>query len=595
MLDVMKHRGPDGEGFHFDELAALGHTRLSIIDVELGAQPMSNESGTLSIVYNGEVYNYVELRKALEEKGHSFRTRSDTEVILRSYEEYGDECVNDFNGMFAFAIWDQSRGRLFAARDRLGIKPFYYTVKDGTFVFASEIKALLRVPLLSAEPDKASIAEYMVRSYVTGEGTFVSRVKKLPPGHVLSFAEGAARKRQYWEVKLGDEKDKGEKHYVEKLSSLISDSVRLRLRSDVPVGAYLSGGIDSSTVVATASRELGGPLMTFSGAFAEGPQYDERKYIDLVVRAYKTEHHEIVPVEDEFFQKLPWLVWYLDEPVVGAGVFPQYVVSRMAAENVKVVLGGQGGDELFAGYSKYYVPYFLARFRDCARLKFYSGAPGSLIPDFMKFVVNRGGTDIPLFFRRLHAPAPASVLSPELNRYAAELPPRAVPSGLSGFEQILYSDLKEYLQGLLHVEDRASMAASIESRVPLLDHRIVELATSTPYKYKMRNGLAKHLLREAARDRVPARILERRDKMGFPTPVDVWFGRRTSAVLRFLESVDVRKRGLLNPVRAAKLVSEHALGKRDNSLLIWRMLNIEIWFALFIEGKSIESIERFSK
>jgi len=592
MVDSLKHRGPDGEGFHFDESIALGHTRLSIIDVECGGQPMSTEDGSLTIVLNGEVYNYVELRTALEEKGHKFRTRSDTEVVLHCYQEHGEKCLDSFNGMFALAIWDRQRKTLFLARDRLGVKPLYYFEKDGGLAFASETKALLETSLLAPAPEAASVAEYMVRSYVTGERTFLAGVKRLMPGYCLTFRDGSAVTRKWWDVEPGRDGDAGEKQYVERLASLVSDSVRLRLRSDVPVGAYLSGGIDSSTIVSTACRTLGRGLQTFSGAFGEGPQYDERRYIKLVTEACRTEHHEIVPTGEEFFDKLPLLVWYLDEPVVGSGVFPQYAVSRMAAEHVKVVLGGQGGDELFAGYPRYYRPYFIARLEDCARFRFGRGAPATLAADFLRFVANRGRTDVPLFLKRLSAPAAAELLSPELARLARQVPPRPAPAGLNGFERLLYTDLKEYLQGLLTVEDRASMAASLESRVPLLDYRIVELATSIPYKYKMRRGLTKYLLRQVAKDRIPSEILSRTDKMGFPTPVDVWFRTRASGVAKFFQSEEVRKRGILNSEAAARIVSEHASGARDNSALIWRMLNVELWHSIFVEGRRPADVPR---
>ena len=594
MVDALRHRGPDGEGFHFDESVALGHARLSIIDVECGGQPMSTDDGNLTIVLNGEVYNYVELRRALEDKGHRFRTRSDTEVVLHSYQEYGEQCLNSFNGMFAFAIWDRQRKTLFAARDRLGVKPFYYFEKDGGLVFASETKALLATSLLTPVPEAASVAEYMVRSYVTGEGTFLSGVKKLMPGHLLTLCDGRVTTRKWWDVEPGWGGDAGEKRYVEELASLVSDSVRLRLRSDVPVGAYLSGGIDSSAIVSTACRTLGHGLKTFSGAFGEGAQYDERRYIKLVTQACHTEHHEVVPTGEEFFDKLPLLVWYLDEPVVGSGVFPQYAVSLMAKKHVKVVLGGQGGDELFAGYPRYYRPYFLARLRDCALFKFDRGAPATLAADFLAFVVNRGRTDVPLFLKRLSAPEPADVLSPELGRLARQLPRRAAPARLNGFEKLLYADLKEYLQGLLHVEDRASMAASLESRVPLLDYRIVELASSVPYKYMMRRGLTKYLLRQAAKDRIPAEILARTDKMGFPTPVDVWFRARGPAIVKYFESAEVKHRGILSSEAAVRIVTEHARGARDNSALIWRMLNVELWFSIFVEGTAPAEIPRIA-
>lgn len=594
MVHVMKHRGPDDEGFYLDEFVALGHARLSIIDVECGGQPMPNEDKSVWIVLNGEIYNYIELRDELTAKGHVFNTRSDTEVVLHSYEEYGEACVKNFNGMFAFAIWDKRNRRLFLARDRVGIKPLYYTQQRGQFLFASEIKGLLENQICRRQADMASVAEYMVRSYVTGERTFLSDVKKLEPGTTLVYEHGSVRKSKYWDVSFGEE-DRGEEYYVEKLAWLISDSVRLQLRSDVPLGAYLSGGIDSSTVVCAASKLLSQPVKTFSGAFAEGPRYDERKYIGIVTDACKTDHHEVVPTMDEFFEKLPLLIWFLDEPVVGAGVFPQYAVSALASKHVKVVLGGQGGDELFAGYTKYYRPYFTERISDLARLRFDQSWPSTIIPDFFMFLKNRGSTDIPAFFRRLSMPSPLSVLTPGMRSLATELPTVATPEGLGRLDLMLYFDLKEYLQGLLHVEDRASMAASIESRVPILDHRIVELAATVPYKYKMRHGLTKYLLRKAARGGVPDVILSRRDKMGFPTPIDVWFSRRGRAVLNFLDSPEVRERGILDRQRAIDVVSDYVRGKSNNSFLIWKMINIELWFSLFIEGKRVQEMASFEE
>jgi len=594
MVHVMKHRGPDDEGFYLDEFVALGHARLSIIDVECGGQPMPNEDKSVWIVLNGEIYNYIELRDELTAKGHVFSTRSDTEVVLHSYEEYGEACVKGFNGMFAFAIWDKRNRKLFLARDRVGIKPLYYTQQRGQFLFASEIKGLLENQMCRRQADMASVAEYMVRSYVTGERTFLSDVKKLEPGTTLVYEHGSARKSKYWDVSFGEE-DRGEEYYVEKLAWLISDSVRLQLRSDVPLGAYLSGGIDSSTVVCAASKLLSRPVKTFSGAFAEGPRYDERKYIGIVRDVCRTDHHEVIPTMDEFFEKLPLLIWFLDEPVVGAGVFPQYAVSALASKHVKVVLGGQGGDELFAGYTKYYRPYFTERISDLARLRFDQSSPSTIIPDFFMFLRNRGSTDIPAFFRRLSMPSALSVLTPSMRSLATELPSFATPEGLGGLDLMLYFDLKEYLQGLLHVEDRASMAASIESRVPILDHRIVELAASVPYKYKMRHGLTKYLLRQAARGSVPDVILSRRDKMGFPTPIDVWFSRRGRTVLSFLGSPEVKARGILDRKRAIEVVSDHVRGKSNNSFLIWKMINIELWFSLFIEGKGVHETGSFEE
>jgi len=593
MVSAIRHRGPDDKGFYQDEFITLGHSRLSIIDVEHGGQPMPNEEKSMWVMLNGEIYNYIELRQELVAKGHVFSTKSDTEVVLHSYEEHGEGCVNYLNGMFAFAIWDKPRRKLLLARDRVGIKPLYYTQQRGQFLFASEIKALLENSACARRPDMTSVAEYMVRSYVTGDRTFLSDVRKLEPGHVLVLQDGQIRKSKYWDVTFVEE-DKGEKYYVEKLAWLISDAVRLQLRSDVPLGAYLSGGIDSSTVVCAATKLLSRPVETFSGAFAEGARYDERKYIAVVNEACKTIHHEVIPTMEEFFEKLPLLIWFLDEPVVGAGVFPQYAVSALAGKHVKVVLGGQGGDELFAGYTKYYRPYFSERLADFARLRLDRSSPATIIPDFLAFTRNRGATDIPAFFRRLSAPSPQSVLSGAMRHTAEGLPSPSLPAGLGSLELMLYFDLKEYLQGLLQVEDRASMAASIESRVPILDHRIVELAASIPYKYKMRHGLTKYLLREAAKGSVPEIILSRRDKMGFPTPIDVWFSRSGRAILRFFDSPEVERRGILDRKRVVEVVTDHVRGKRDNSFLIWKMINVELWFSMFIEGKKARDVGVFS-
>ncbi|MFH0778733.1 MAG: asparagine synthase (glutamine-hydrolyzing) [Candidatus Eisenbacteria bacterium] len=594
MVRVMRHRGPDEEGFHFDGTVALGSARLSIIDVEHGSQPMSNEDGSVWIVYNGEVYNYVELTQELSARGHVFRTKSDTEAVIHSYEEYGDACVERFNGMFAFVLWDKARERLVLVRDRLGIKPLYYAYDKGVLVFGSEIKVLLESGLVRREVDMGAVAEYMLRSYVTGERTFLKSVSKLLPGHRLILERGSLRRVRYWDAEFGETEDRGEKYYVDKLSWLISDSVRLRLRSDVPLGAHLSGGIDSSTVVCTASRLLPHQLKTFSGAFLEGPRYDERRYIRVVTSACGTEHHEVIPTMEEFFESLPGLVWFLDEPVVGAGVFPQYAVSVLARNHVKVVLGGQGGDELFAGYTKYYRPYFTDRALDAARLHFGAASPGTLLSDFLLFLLRRGGTDIPAFFRRLSAPSPRELFSSSLEEAARDVAPLPGAEGRNKFERMLYADTKEYLQGLLHVEDRTSMAASIESRVPILDYRIVELAASIPYKHKMRAGRTKHVLRQAMKGVVPEVVLSRTDKMGFPTPIDIWFSRRRRSILSFLDSPQVRRRGVFHPDRALEMVRRHAGGSRDNSLLIWKMLNVELWFALFIEGKTVEEMQVFN-
>ena len=359
MMNALVHRGPDDSGTHFDGPVGLGHRRLSIIDLESGHQPMSNEDGTVWIVFNGEIYNYLELRRELV-RNHTFKTQSDTEVIIHLYEDLGERCLERLNGMFSFAIWDARQGRLFAARDRLGIKPFYWHMDEKRFSFASEPKALFAAGLVEPEHDVQGLEEYLTFQFCLGERTLFKNVQRLEPGHYLSLRPWRDRQSaivSYWDLNYEIDTHHTEEYYVEELQHLLRDAVRLQLRSDVPVGAHLSGGIDSSTVVSLASEAYPGKFHTFTGAFREGPEYDETAYARAVAQHTGSHYHETWPSANDFADVMPWLIYMMDEPAAGPGIFPQYFVSKLARDNVKVVLGGQGGDEIFGGYARYLVAY----------------------------------------------------------------------------------------------------------------------------------------------------------------------------------------------------------------------------------------------
>jgi asparagine synthase (glutamine-hydrolysing) len=355
----MRHRGPDDEGFYLDGNIGLGHQRLSVIDLSpLGRQPMTNEDDRLWIVYNGEIYNYLELRQQLAGRGHHFRSHSDTEVILHLYEEEGPACVHRLNGMFAFAIWNRHERTLFAARDRFGIKPFYYSFLGDTFVFASEIKALFQIEAWRPELNPDGLADYLTFQFCLGDKTLFRNVHKLLPGHSLLLKpDGTLDVQKYWDLDFTIDTDHTEEYFEHQLLRLLEDAVRIQLRADVPVGAHLSGGLDSSTVTCLASSLLDSSIHTFSGGFREAPEYDETPYARIVARQIGTQHHEVFPTADDFIEVMPQLIYHMDEPAAGPGLFPQFFVSELASRYVKVVLGGQGGDEIFGGYTRYLIAY----------------------------------------------------------------------------------------------------------------------------------------------------------------------------------------------------------------------------------------------
>ena len=607
MGEALRHRGPDGEGQFIDGGVGLASRRLAIIDLASGQQPMTSVRGTLTIVFNGEIFNYVELRDELVRLGHTFRTTSDTEVILEMYEEYGAACVPKLNGQFAFLLYDRERRVVLAARDHFGIKPLYHVATRHALLFASEIKALLRHPDVRAEVDHASVREYVTFQLVTGEKTLFKDVRKVLPGHyhVIHLDSGRIHTEHYWEPRFTIDPYHTAEYFVAQLQQLLDDAVRLQLRSDVPVGAYLSGGMDSSIVTTLATRQLGGiPFQTFTGSFREGKEFDETRYARDVARATGATMHEIVATEEQFVDLMPYLTYQMDEPVAGPGLFPQYIVSRYAAQHVKVVLGGQGGDEIFGGYARYLVAYLeqalkgaifetneeaehivsltsivpnLPALREYAPMLRQFWRYGAFDPMDQRYfrLIDRSGGALSLFsadFRACYDPAELFARFQQVFNH---------PDTLSYYNKMTHFDLVTGLPALLHVEDRVSMAASLESRVPLLDYRIADLVASMPPGMKFRGGELKYVLRRAVDGLLPASVAQRKDKMGFPVPLHLWAkGRSRDFFADILLSPTAQARGIFDTVEVEKLMSyEAAFGRR-----LWGLLCLELWFREFIDA-----------
>jgi asparagine synthase (glutamine-hydrolysing) len=596
MAGRIAHRGPDAERFYEEDGLGLAHRHLRIIDLSDAAiQPMPDESGGLQLIFNGEIYNYIELRPELEAKGHRFRSHSDSETILHAYEEWGPDCLPRFNGMFAFALWDSARKRLFVARDRVGVKPLYYFWDGRTFIFASEIKALLAHPLVPIEPSLPAVAQYMNAMYTEGEHTWFRGVRRLLPGHYALISPEGLCVRQWWDVP-DHEEEPGERpasHYIRRTRELLESSVTLRLRSDVPLGAHLSGGIDSSAIVALISRALGAHgerLRTFSGAFNEGQAYDERRYIHLVSSRYNTHHHETIPTSADLPRLFSRLVWHMDEPAAGPGILLQWVVCELTRRGgVTVINGGQGGDEAWGGYFGYIPAYLRTLARQArsqpklarelggsmARLALGGETRGSLLRAARS---GRRGRLEATGGLGPWAGARFGDLAWSSHEEGEPRPARRTPLATAQ-----YNDLKWYLPALLQVEDRASMAFSLESRAPLLDYRIIEHAARVPSALKMRGLTTKWVLREAVRDLLPPEIYRRRDKMGMPTPTARWF---RGDLFSWVEAcLNEKPSGLLAAGYVREALVQHRSGARDRSNDLWKMLNVETWWRVFIEGQ----------
>ena len=615
MRDILSHRGPDAAGEWHDGHAALGHRRLSIVDLNTGAQPLSNEDGTIWVVYNGEIYNHAELRPELEAAGHRYRTRCDTEAIVHAYEEWGDACVHRFRGMFAFAIWDSARRRLLLARDRLGVKPLYWAVSRNRLLFGSEIKAILASGLVEARANESAIPEVLGTRTLAGEETLFVGVQKLLPGHTLVYEDGRVRIRQYWDIPVRETSpqtstaDAG--RWVRRFRELLEESVRLRLMADVPLGMFLSGGLDSSAIAAIMARLIDRPVQTFSVAFGERA-FSELQWSREVAQAIGADAHEVVIGPEDFFGALPRLVWHEDEPIAHPSSVPLYFVSALARQHAKVVLTGEGSDELLAGYGRY--PRSLLNWRA-------GGIYSQLLPEVARtWVADRVVPRVPgrlgHYARRSflgvdHSPSATffdnfaaiglrdqqKLLAPAL-REGATLD-RVYAGTRQHFDRfpdapllsrVLYADLKTYLVELLMKQDQMSMAASIESRVPFLDHRLVEFVCDLPQDLKLHGWTTKRVLREASRDLLPASILDRR-KMGFPVPFSLWTrGAWHETVRDVLLDSRTLQRGLVDAPAVRAMLDAHLHGARESGSIVWSLLNLELWYRTYIDGDGIQHL-----
>ncbi|MDO8735751.1 MAG: asparagine synthase (glutamine-hydrolyzing), partial [Thermoleophilia bacterium] len=595
MLGSLVHRGPDDEGRFVDGAFSLGHRRLSIIDLDTGHQPIHNEDETLWIVYNGEVYNYRELREELEAMGHSFYTRTDTEVLLHAYEEFGEDCVKRFNGMFALAIFDRTARRLFLARDHFGIKPLYYHYDGdkpgdaaGSFLFASEIKALLEWPGIKRAPDDEIVYEYLLYGWHEHRPeTFFQGIKKLPAAHFMVVDETGMRIERYWDISSEQASAENDfPHQAREFGDLLEDSVQRRLISDVPVGSCLSGGLDSSAIVCIMERLLkksvpeseaiGDRLKTFSAVYP-GEHLDEREYIDEVLRETDAEGNFIFPANDEFFAELEKFVYYQEEPLVSTGPYAQWCVMRDVARKVKVVIDGQGADELMAGYTPYFFVYFQqlkSEHRYISMLREMLAARDVALPFFKNYLSDR--------FKPGRKVAARSLMAPDFHE--GFQPDRRQRHSGSGLRGRLYEDVFVHsLPALLRYEDKNSMAFSVESRVPFLDPRLVEYIFSLPPEAIIGSGWNKRVMREALAGILPEKIRRRRWKVGFTTPEMAWLIARKDFVNDIFRSDSFISRPYFDSAAVRNAFERICDGTAEETLAIWRVLNLEIWLRVFFD------------
>ena len=600
MMDRMIHRGPDDAGIYVDRNMGLGHRRLSVIDLVGGHQPMSNEDQTVWIVFNGEIYNYRELRQFLIQKGYNFRTQSDTETIVHLYEEFGPACVEKLNGMFAFAIMDHNRQELFLARDRMGIKPLYYWIGDGTIVFGSEIKSLLAYEPIQAALNTKVLSEYLVFRLLSGDRTFFRGIRSLEPGHTLLWKQGGLKVSKYWIMKFKEEEDdRSLQERVGELDDLMADSVRIRLMSEVPLGTYCSGGVDSSLLTAYAAKQYGENLNTFSVGFEEA-EFDESPYAKKVSALCGTVHHQLVVNEKTYVDALPKAIWLLESPLNHAHSVQLYLLSRLAKETVTVMLTGEGSDELFGGYPRYrllterlrlaklpkpalnFLAYCLAPF-EMRRIKKIREALSQpldrIIAANAEFVNEQDALDI------------YSVDHDLVWNERFKIIKEAKSNGADPLGQLLYLDMKTYLVSLLDRQDKMSMGASIESRAPYLDYRVVQWSLCLSASKKIKGFENKHIIKSLANRYLPRDIVYRK-KSGFGVPLAQWLRnkRGLGKYLELLQTKNYRERGLWNPPLIDRMIDEHMTGTKDHSELLWELINLELWHSIYIENKGMSQV-----
>lgn len=605
MADVIRHRGPDESGFYVNHHIGLGHRRLSIIDLSTGQQPMCNFRNDIWIVFNGEIYNFPELRKTLATRGYQFRTTSDTEVIIHLYDEYGASCVNYLRGMFALAIWDQKHQRLFLTRDRVGQKPLFYAVTPQSIAFASEIKSLLQDKTIKPELNLTALYHYLTYQYIPPPDTMFQHIYKLPPAHSLICEQGNIKLEKYWDLRYVPKVEMNEHEIMEQIRDILQESVKMRMISDVPIGAFLSGGIDSGVVVALMSHYSSQPVKTFSIGFHE-KAYNELPYARLVAERYETEHYEFT-VEPKAIEILPELIWHFDEPFGDPSAIPTYYVSKMTGQYVKVALNGDGGDESFAGYRRYLGYKFLEPYQ-----KVPYTIRNSIIAPLLKTVKIRQKS-IATMLRRLKLLNDLSLQS-HTDRYVRRLTifendlksELLTDDAQSQFhhlnsldytfcyfqdghaqhftDQKLYSDVMTYLPGDLLVKmDRMTMTHGLEGRSPFLDHTLMEFVATIPPQYKLRGNRTKFILKKIAKPWLPEKILSR-PKQGFGVPIGKWFKHELRDMLHdtFSPSYLVRE-GILRETTIQRILHEHQTGTVNHHHRLWVLLNLELWYRMFIK------------
>ena len=601
MTDAVTHRGPDAAGYYVGPGIGLGHRRLSIIDLSTGQQPIGNEDGSVQVIFNGEIYNFADVRAELVALGHRFRTNSDTEVIAHGYEAWGERCVERFRGMFAFALWDANARRLLLARDRLGVKPLYYAELPGTgIVFGSEIKSLLLDSDVSREWRADAIDQYLTLLYVPAPDTIYRGIHKLPPAHVLTADRSGVRLTKYWELRFtGDGDVRREEEYLEELDHLLAEAVKLRLVSDVPLGAFLSGGIDSTTVVAYMRETSATTPVTISVGF-DHQEYDEVRHAEVVARHLGCEFHPLV-ASPQVEELLPKLAWHFDEPFADSSAVPTYYVSQAARRLVTVALSGDGGDELWAGYRNHRVDHWEQRARRAL-------GPLAGLAGHLAHALPRGIKGIGLARHLALEPDDAYAVKHAYDGFGRERKPglyssdfgaelrtadplaklrdlyRSCPSR-DPLDRSMYVDSQTYMiDDVLTKVDRMSMAVSLEAREPLLDHKLLEFAARVPSGLKLRNGRSKYLLRRALERRVPASILDR-GKQGFAAPIGEWLrGPLAPMASDLLLDGRLRSRGIFNAGAIARLWDEHRSRRADHRHRLWQLLMLELWFRQFIDG-----------
>jgi asparagine synthase (glutamine-hydrolysing) len=602
MTDVIQHRGPDDAGAFFSGPVALGMRRLSIIDVEGGKQPVSNETGDVTLVFNGEIYNFRTLQDELSSRGHLLKTASDTEVIVHLYEEHGCDCVNDLRGMFGLALWDKRRECLLLARDRLGIKPLYYADVNGTLIFGSEIKSILQHPAISAEMDADALSNFLSLKYVPSPQTLFRGIHAVPPGFLLTCDHGGVKLQRYWDLSFSSTTSASEDECAERLEFLLRESVSLHLQSDVPFGAFLSGGLDSSTIVALMAGSLAQPVNTFSVGFeSHGSEVSEAHYAKLVADHFGARHHEVVITAADFLDHAEKVIWHLDQPVADLACFANMMLAECASQHVKMVLTGEGGDELFAGYARYAGERFrpltkhLPTWAANTLVRASSLLPGLRRPKLAlnALMESEESSRLVHWFPLFTTSEKANLLSPGMMQEISTLASaeKVFADHLTNADsnnplsRMLYVDTKLWLpDDLLARGDKMSMAASIEARVPLLDHTLVEFAASLPPHLKIRNLTRKYLLKKVAAKLLPAAIIQRK-KQGFPIPMSTWFREEAKEFVSDLLSRDtVNRRGLFNADYVQEILQQHLRGTADKSAQLWALILVELWQRQFLDS-----------